>query len=640
MTKEKNYQLSSINDQFMKTTLLLTFALLLIGGAVNSAMAQNDINQDGFHDGDVAVINAIIQNNGLKGYEVDAPRTWDFANWGNGYPLRVIKLNLDKKSLTGALDVAGLTGLTELRCSENQLTKLNVAGLTGLTELYCYTNQLTELDVAGLTGLTSLDCTYNQLTELDISRLTGLTMLGCGSNQLTELDVSRLTGLTMLGCGYNPLTELNVSRLTSLTLLSCSSNQLTELDVSRLTNLTELACGDNPLTELDVSRLTNLTELYCNVTQLTKLDVSRLTGLTKLYCAVTQLTELDVAGLTNLTTLYCYSNQLTELDVSGLTNLTDLWCYNNQLTKLNISGLTRLTDLRCTTNPLTTLVAPNGKTLTVSASPAEGGRAVITGISGNNNSNSCSIHLEVTTNANSTFTGWTSTPSVAFGATAAHIAFFDMPDTDIAVTANFETGDFLSVFPASLSFAAKGEWKVFAITSNTSWTVESDAEWLTVSPASGQGNAPVDVIVGTNKTGIDRTATITVRGTNVDAKTINVTHPALRFIPKESQTINERGLGKIRLDYYVPIDRLRGRLNIRFPQNIVLDEEQTVLSPELAENADLLLTPPKQQLVAHRDQAERIAQRRACPKQPYHGHRLQGRQRCAAGKLRGKDNPA
>jgi hypothetical protein len=81
-----------INYQFMKRILLLAFALLL-GGAMNGAMAQNDdANEDGFHDGDGAIVNAIIQNNRLQGYEANAPKTWDFVYWDGVPPQRIARL--------------------------------------------------------------------------------------------------------------------------------------------------------------------------------------------------------------------------------------------------------------------------------------------------------------------------------------------------------------------------------------------------------------------------------------------------------------------------------------------------------------------------------------------------------------------
>ena len=64
--------------------------------------------------------------------------------------------------------------VTDLHCSENQLTSLDVSGCTALTELRCSENQLTNLNVSGCTALTKLYCFSNQLTSLDVSKNTAL----------------------------------------------------------------------------------------------------------------------------------------------------------------------------------------------------------------------------------------------------------------------------------------------------------------------------------------------------------------------------------------------------------------------------------------------------------------------------------
>ncbi len=172
-------------------------------------------------------------------------------------------LDLPSGGVTSLGGIGYCTGLTTLKCANNQLTELNLSGLTSLTKLVCFNNKLTSLNLDGLTGLEDLDCGYNSLTSLDVSQLTSLKILYCYSNQLTTLDVSQLTSLKVLYCYSNQLTTLDVSQLTSLKNLSCFSNQLTTLDVSKLTQLTNLECRSNLLTALDITPLTKLTDLVC-----------------------------------------------------------------------------------------------------------------------------------------------------------------------------------------------------------------------------------------------------------------------------------------------------------------------------------------------------------------------------------------
>jgi hypothetical protein len=142
--------------------------------------------------------------------------------------------------------VSGCTALTELYCSDNQLTSLDVSKNTALKTLYCFDNQLTSLDVSKNTALEYLFCYWNQLTSLDVSKNTALKTLYCFDNQLTSLDVSKNTALEYLFCYWNQLTSLDVSKNTALEYLYCSDNQLTSLDVSN-TALTNLYCYKNKI---------------------------------------------------------------------------------------------------------------------------------------------------------------------------------------------------------------------------------------------------------------------------------------------------------------------------------------------------------------------------------------------------------
>ena len=126
--------------------------------------------------------------------------------------------------------------ITELSCSDNQLTSLNVQGLTALQKLSCGGNKLTELNVQGLTALQELWCSGNQLPELNVQGLTALQKLECRENQLTELNVQGLTALQKLECRENQLTELNVQSCTALKDLYCYSNQLNAQAMTEILN--------------------------------------------------------------------------------------------------------------------------------------------------------------------------------------------------------------------------------------------------------------------------------------------------------------------------------------------------------------------------------------------------------------------
>ena len=274
-------------------------------GEANVTLA-NDIKA--YNTNDLAAFQAILdEHTSLVSGDVkrDDPASWTgLVTWDESNPKRIIKLYLPDKSLTGELDVSGLTKLTYLNCANNDLETLDGLG--------------------SLTKLTGLDCTENKLTALDVTG-TALTSLNCNNNNLETLSgLGSLTKLTNLNCTENKLTALDVTG-TALTNLNCANNNLETLDgLGSLTKLTNLLCYNNNLETLD-----------------------------------------GLGSLTKLTTLRCYENQLTALDLSSLTNLKHLSCSNNQLTALDLSGLSSLAWLFCVNNPYTSFKTKDNKTLTV-----------------------------------------------------------------------------------------------------------------------------------------------------------------------------------------------------------------------------------------------------------------------------------
>lgn len=72
---------------------------------------------------------------------------------------------------------------------------------------------------------------------------------------------------------------------------------------------------------------------------------------------------------------------------------------------------------------------------------------------------------------------------------------------------------YFNISESSMSFSATGGDHAFSINSNVEWTVTSDAEWLTVNPANGNGTAEVTATATENTASGPREATITVSTT-------------------------------------------------------------------------------------------------------------------------------
>ncbi len=371
---------------------------------------------------DVSVLETLIATLAENGVSVSEDMSdSDVYTWSEDG--RLVGIDWSDMGLTGTLDVSGLTALTNLDCSYNDLTGLDVTNCTNLTYLSCGYNQLMELDVTDCISLEYLYCYNNQLTELDVTNCTALISLDCDTNQIVELDVSNCTCLQFLYCYSNQITELDLTNCTELEDVSCDDEVIVigydisddpssekneddivalealiqaqiangatvsediddsdeyywsdgrligiywsykgltgELDLSAFDALKYLSCYSNQLTELDVENCTALENLYCSYNNLTELDVANCIALESLSCYSNQLTVLDVTNCTGLTYLYCGSNQLTELDVTNCMNLTDLYCGGNQLTELDVANCTGLTCLDCYSNELTELDLAN-----------------------------------------------------------------------------------------------------------------------------------------------------------------------------------------------------------------------------------------------------------------------------------------
>jgi len=333
----------------MKKTLSMLIVLILLLGVLpvaNFAPVAQAAAPGTYNTGDIAVINAMIDNNGLSYPKApedgsSVPDKWNKVKWSDvSENKRIIKFDVYSKGLTGSLDLSGLDELKDLGFQNNKITALDVGENTRLEALYFYDNQIKELDVSKNTELISLQCGRNQLTKLDVSKNTKLKNLWCSKNQITALDISKNTKLEWLDFEKNELTELNVSKNTKLELLHCAGNKLDKLNVSKNTELKFLYCAGNNLTKLNVSNNTQLESLYCAGNRLTKLDISKNTKLEEFNCGSNtyggnQLAKLDVSKNTKLVRLKCPDNQLTKLDVSKNTKLTDLYCAHNYMPSSN-----------------------------------------------------------------------------------------------------------------------------------------------------------------------------------------------------------------------------------------------------------------------------------------------------------------
>ena len=80
------------------------------------------------------------------------------------------------------------------------------------------------------------------------------------------------------------------------------------------------------------------------------------------------------------------------------------------------------------------------------------------------------------------------------------------------VTVTQESMHVLIVTPADQHVSYKQDSTTFTISSNRSWSVEDDSEWLTVVPTSGTNDGTLTVTVAENTNTVERVGTITITG--------------------------------------------------------------------------------------------------------------------------------
>ena len=132
-----------------------------------------------------------------------------------------------------------------------------------------------KLSKAERDAVTEINIDNKNCTDLTgIAYFANLTELDCSDNQLTTLDVSKNAKLRILRCYNNGMEKLNLGDITHLTLLNCDDNNLTELDVSKNPYLEDLECRENKLRRVVIGKKYRLTTLYLRGNQLTSLDLS------------------------------------------------------------------------------------------------------------------------------------------------------------------------------------------------------------------------------------------------------------------------------------------------------------------------------------------------------------------------------
>ncbi len=261
--------------------------------------------------------------------------------------------------------VAAVPGVS----SAENVTATHLAAITSLALIGSYDGQtlisgLTTLksgDFSGLTGLTSLDLSNNEIVRLPEDIFSGLTaltslslysnLIGAGKKKFPLKVLSDLSSLTTLNLGFNDFAKVPLEALSKV------STTLTSLDMSE-TYLEDLSAdafkGLSSLQTLKLGPGNTILKIKANafrgLSSLTSLDLHDQSYMT--------LVADSFKGLSSLQTLNLSSHELETLPLgifSGLSSLLTLDLSDGAFTSLPsgiFSGLSSLKTLNLSNNDL------------------------------------------------------------------------------------------------------------------------------------------------------------------------------------------------------------------------------------------------------------------------------------------------
>ena len=144
------------------------------------------------------------QENGASAQAEEDAVAIDATNFLDGAFRQYVADNFDKDK-DGALNQTERNAVKEIRISNSGCTSLQgLKYFSKLTDLFCSDNNLTELDVSENPELKRLICYNNSLTSLNLNKNTKLESLNCNKNKLTVLDLRENNCLTSLDLRNNP----------------------------------------------------------------------------------------------------------------------------------------------------------------------------------------------------------------------------------------------------------------------------------------------------------------------------------------------------------------------------------------------------------------------------------------------------
>ncbi len=246
-------------------------------------------------------------------------------------------LDLSGQNMTNLLPLKGLTELTDLNLTNNQITledeesKNILSSMTKLKKLDLSKNNVTDIRaINSLNNLASLklfgDSNKVNLVEIEdiISNLISLQVNEEDLPTILDCDTKKITKLILAGDAFSYISKLpdNFYNLTSLVYLGLSGNKISNLNIiENMSQLLELNLSNTNLHDkmIDFSRLTNLTYLNLNNNTLWSDDLDNLKELrnnTNLKLYLQNNAIIDASALLEL-------DSQTKIFLSGNVNLSE-----------------------------------------------------------------------------------------------------------------------------------------------------------------------------------------------------------------------------------------------------------------------------------------------------------------------------
>ena len=170
--------------------------------------------------------------------------------------LKVSIIRQHESDKPGLYKVIPLTGFKTALGAEGALDPEFMEYLNGILPEDAFKDGKIDPNAKSVKDLDEINVPSKGIKSLEgIQYFTGLENLTCPENKLTRLDLSKNLNLERLFCTSNPhLNTLVLGANSKLEYLNCIGCQLTGLDLSKCSNLHDLYCSDNQIEDLDISK--------------------------------------------------------------------------------------------------------------------------------------------------------------------------------------------------------------------------------------------------------------------------------------------------------------------------------------------------------------------------------------------------